>query len=220
MQVTKQISILFVNIFIYVLGFAQRNEIDSLQKVLPDLKDTERIDCMNALSYQYIRLLIRDSAEHFEQTAYKESLKLNYVHGIAESISNQSGIFVFFDNDFIKAEELAKKSFALFGKTNNKKGIENTNGNLWFALFSQSKYDEAYAVALKQYEIVRMQNDPSKVIDVLQSLGVVQFQKGNYDSAFYFYRQSYQLAVANKNNAWISDMLYSLGTLYRKIGDY
>src|SRR4051812_35582889 len=139
--------------------FAQRDKIDSLQKILPALKDTSRIDCMNALSFQYIRLLVRDSAEYFEALANKESKALNYIHGIAESISNQSGIFEFFDNDFIKAEALSKESLELFEKTNNKNGIENTNQNLWFALFAQSKYDEAYVIGLKQYEIASMQNN-------------------------------------------------------------
>ena len=72
--------------------FAQRDKIDSLQKILPALKDTARIDCMNELSFQYIRLLIRDSAEYFEAASYKESKKLNYINGIAEPISNQAAI--------------------------------------------------------------------------------------------------------------------------------
>src|SRR4051794_30873941 len=113
--------------------FAQRDKIDSLQKILPALKDTSRIDCINALSSQYIRLLVRDSAEYFEALANKESKALGYIHGIAESISNQSGIYEFFDNDFIKAETLARQSIALYEKTPDKKGIENTNVNLWFA---------------------------------------------------------------------------------------
>ena len=200
--------------------FAQRDKIDSLQKILPALKDTSRIDCMNALSFQYIRLLVRDSAEYFEAIANKESKALCYIHGIAESVSNQSGIFEYFDNDFIKAEVLARESLEWFKKTSNKNGINETNSNLWFAVFAQSKYDDAYSIALKQYEIFKAQNNASKMIDALQGLGVVQFQKGNYDSAFYFYQQSQQLAIANKDKVWISDMLRSFGTLYRAIGDY
>jgi len=200
--------------------FAQRDKIDSLQKILPALKDTSRIDCMNALSFQYIRLLVRDSAEYFEAIANKESKALGYIHGIAESVSNQSGIFEYFDNDFIKAEVLARESLEWFKKTSNKNGINETNSNLWFAVFAQSKYDDAYSIALKQYEIFKAQNNASKMIDALQGLGVVQFQKGNYDSAFYFYQQSQQLAIANKDKVWISDMLRSFGTLYRAIGDY
>src|SRR6266487_5392774 len=68
-------------------GITQAKIIDSLKNALPSLKDTSRIDCLNELSFQYIRLLIRDSAEHFESVAYNESQKTNYIHGIAECIS-------------------------------------------------------------------------------------------------------------------------------------
>jgi len=104
--------------------FAQREEIDSLKKMLPALKDSSRINCMNTLSYQYVRLLIRDSSEYFQQRSYLESKKLNYIHGIAEFISNQSGIFEYFDNDFVKSETLERESLGWFEKTIIKKGIE------------------------------------------------------------------------------------------------
>ncbi|MEO8862378.1 MAG: hypothetical protein ABI358_13195 [Ginsengibacter sp.] len=65
---------------------------------------------MNALSSQYIRLQLRDSAEYFEALANKESKALSYIHVIAASVSNQSGIFEYFDNDFVKSEALARES--------------------------------------------------------------------------------------------------------------
>ena len=219
MRVLKYIQILITQL-ICIVCFAQTKEIDSLKNVLPLLKDTSRIDCLNELSFQYTRLLNRDSAEYFESAAYKESEKINYVHGIAESLSNQSGIVEYFDNDFIQAETLARKSLTLFEKMNNNRGIENTIINLWFSLFAQSKYDEAYIIALRRYENSKMLNDSSNMIDALQSSGVIFFQKGNYDSAFYFYKQAENIAIISKNNTLISDLLYSIGTLYKKIGDY
>ncbi|MGH2647646.1 MAG: tetratricopeptide repeat protein, partial [Ginsengibacter sp.] len=201
-------------------GFAQRIEIDSLKRILPSLKDTARIDCMNELSYQYIRLLKRDSAEYFQARSLEESKRQNYIHGIAESISNQSGIYDFFDNDFIKAETLARESIAWYEKTSNKKGIENVDENLSFALFSQSKYDEVSMIALNKYAVGKKNNDQLKMCDALQGLAVIQFQKGNYDSAFYFSQQAQQIAITNKNSERISSILYGFGTLYREIGDY
>src|SRR4029078_2314851 len=210
MRVLKYIQILITQL-ICIVCFAQTKEIDSLKNVLPLLKDTSRIDCLNELSFQYTRLLNRDSAEYFESAAYKESEKINYVHGIAESLSNQSGIVEYFDNDFIQAETLARKSLTLFEKMNNNRGIENTIINLWFSLFAQSKYDEAYIIALRRYENSKMLNDSSDMIDALQSSGVIFFQKGNYDSAFYFYKQAENIAIISKNNTLISDLLYSIG---------
>ncbi|MGN6532006.1 MAG: tetratricopeptide repeat-containing sensor histidine kinase [Ginsengibacter sp.] len=202
------------------LCFAQREEIDSLRKILPALKDSARIDGMNALSYQYIRLLIRDSAEYFQQKSSLESKKLNYIHGIAESVSNQSGIIEYFDNDFVKSETLARESIDLFEKTNNKNGIENAYNNLSFAVFSESKYDETYQIAKRRYEKAVIAKDTPIMYDVLGSMGVTHLQEGNYDSSFYFYQKSHELAIDYKNKVWISDDLTGLGSLYRAIGDY
>jgi tetratricopeptide (TPR) repeat protein len=220
---------LFRKLFTYIafylvicssLCFAQRKEIDSLKKILPALKDTSRIDCMNALSFQYIRLLIRDSSEYFQQKSYLESKNLNYIHGIAESVSNQSGIFEYFDNDFVKSETLARESIAWFEKTINKNGIENAYDNLSFAVFSQSKYDEMYQIAKKRYEKSLIAKDTAIMYDVLGSMGVINLQEGNYDSSFYFYQKAHELAIDCKNKIWISDDLTGFGALFRAIGDY
>jgi tetratricopeptide (TPR) repeat protein len=201
-------------------GLAQAEIIDSLKNALPSLKDTSRIDCLNELSFQYIRLLIRDSAKHFESVAYKESEKINYIHGIAECISNQSGIVEYFDNDLGKSETLANQSINLFKKTSNKKGIEKAYDNLSFAVFGESKYDEAYQIQVRKYENSRINKNAFGMWDALTGMGVIHFQEGNYDSAFYFTQEAQQIAIVNKNDVWISDDLIAFGTLYRAIGDY
>jgi tetratricopeptide (TPR) repeat protein len=212
-------AIFYLFIFLPIC-FAQRDKIDSLQKILPALKDTARIDCMNELSAQYIRLLIRDSAEYFEELASKESKALGYIHGVAESISNQSGIFEYFDNDLVKSETLARESIRWFEKTINKNGIENAYDNLSFAIFGQSKYDEGYQIAKRRYKESLIAKDTSMMYNVLGTMGVIHFQEGNYDSAFYFYQKAHQIAIVQKNDVWFSDDLTGFGTLFRGIGDY
>lgn len=218
----KRLSLLiFLFPFLFsTICLAQKEKIDSLQKVLPSLKDTARIDCMNALSFQYTRLLKRDSAKYFEVLANRESKDLNYIHGIAESMSNQSGISNFFDNNFIKSEALARQSLYWFEKTMNKEGIGNARGILWFAIFAESKYDEAYQIAEDDYQRYKINKDGVGMENALNNMGVIHFQKGNYDSSFYYYQQAQQIAIANKNDALISNLLIAFGTLYRAIGDY
>ena len=214
---------LFIAFYLFIFSsicLAQRDKIDSLQKILPSLKDTSRIDCMNELSAQYIRLLIRDSAEYFEALAFKQSKALGYIHGIAASVTNQSGIFEFFDNDLVKSEALARESIDWFEKTTNKSGIENAYDNLSFAIFGQSKYDEDYQIAQRQYEKSLIAKDTTIMYNALNAMGVIHYQEGNYDSAFYFYQKAHQLAIVQKNDVWLSDDLTSFGTIFREIGDY
>jgi tetratricopeptide (TPR) repeat protein len=214
------LCIFFCHFISLSICLAQRDKIDSLKKILPALKDTDRIDCMNELSAEYIRLLVRDSAEYFEAMASKESRELGYLHGVAAAITNQSGIFEYFDNDFTKSETLAREAIGRFEKITNKNGIENAYDHLLFAVFSQSKYDEAYKIAKRGYEKSLITKDTVLMYHALGSMGVIHYQQGNYDSAFYFYQKCHELALDQKNNIWISDDLISFGTLFREIGDY
>ncbi len=218
--------LLCFNFFLFpIISKAQSNQdinlqINSLKKILPTLHDSAKVDCFNAISFQYIRLLKRDSAEYFEALAFKESKSLQYSCGIAQSIANLSSIFNYFDNDFIKSESFARESISWFEKTTNKNGIENAYNNLFFALMAQSKYDEAYLIAQKKYEKSVLTKNIDLMLDALDGMGVIHYQQGNFDSAFYFYQKNYHLATEIKNEIWKSDDLIGLGTLYRAIGDY
>ena len=100
--------------FLFLLSnacFAQREKIDSLKKILPSLKDSGRVDCLNALSESYLKLnspvwptpgqnTIGDTAANYASLAYEEALKLNYEHGIAESLSYRGQIEQMSDNFF------------------------------------------------------------------------------------------------------------------------
>jgi len=214
------VSLFLLQVMLQADSFAQRVEVDSLRKQLPTLKDTGRVDCINQISFQYTRLLIRDSAQYFQALAHKEAVRLNYIHGIAEALSNLSGIYIYFDNDFIRAETLARESLHWFEKARNKSQIEDADNNLWFAVFSQSKYDEAYQIAKRKYEKSLFSKDTPAIYDALSDIAVIHYQEGNYDSAFYFYQKANQIAILQKNAVWLSDQLISFGTLFRAIGDY
>ena len=199
---------------------AQLKEIDSLIKILPSAQDTTRVNCLNELSFQYTRILKKDSAEYFETAAYALTKQLNYLHGIAESISNQAFIAEYFYNDFIKSEKLARESIRWFSETGNKKGMDRAYDKLWFALFSESKYDEAYQIDEMLYAGSKAGNDVPEMYEALENMSTIHFQKGNYDSSFYLLQKAHQMAVNAGNDAWASSDLIALGILYRQIGDY
>ena len=126
-------TIFFMCAVVYVS--AQQKEIDSMKKILPSLHDTDRIDCLNELSYCYTYISKKDSAEYYATVAENEARKLNYIHGIAESVSRQAGMAEHFENNFFKEEELAKKALSWYNLTSNKKNINVIYDQLSFAVF-------------------------------------------------------------------------------------
>ena len=87
MKLSKYIIFFIAQLFSVVVCFPQSEKIDSLLKVLPSLKDSARIDCLNALSYEYILSGKKEPAEYYAESAYEDSKKLNYIHGIAISVN-------------------------------------------------------------------------------------------------------------------------------------
>ena len=73
----------FVVPFIFPVDcFAQRETIDSLNKILRLLRDSARVDCLNALSGNYLELN-NDTAAYYAALASEEVLKK--ITSIAES---------------------------------------------------------------------------------------------------------------------------------------
>lgn len=223
MQPVQKIFILALSSLLSSVAFAQNaseGKIDSLKMLLPFMHDTARVDCLNELSEQYILTSKKDSAEYYAETAYNEAKQINYIHGISESISYESRIAKHFDDDFIKSESLARESLFWYGKTDNKNDIEKVYQELWYALFAQSKYDEAYKYAEKELERCKVIGDELGIFDALSTMGNIHFQEGNYDTSFDFFQQARQVAFTNKNETWITSILFNFGTLYRSIEDY
>src|SRR4249920_2191231 len=79
----------------------QTSPVSESQKILSNLKDSARVDSMNALCLKYLGRLWKDSAEYrflkdsaeiYSGTAYRESLRLHYIYGLALSLSRQGKI--------------------------------------------------------------------------------------------------------------------------------
>ena len=217
MNIHLSISLLLIPF----LTFSQKKEIDSLHKRLPSLQDSSRIDCLNAISYQYQQNLSnRDSAQFYSQLAYQEADRLQYIHGMAESVSNQAAILFNFDSDFGQSEILAKKAVDLFSKTANKRGLESIYEILTDDVFAESKYDEAYFYTQKKYQLCLIRDDKIGMYYCLSGFGVIHFQKGNYDSSFYYMHLAQQIASISENKYASSNIQFLFGTLYRAIGNY
>src|SRR6476660_6762266 len=131
--------IIFANA-VFVSALSQN--VDSLKKVLPSLHDSARVDCLNELSRNYLGLNI-DTAAYYATLAYNESVKSNYIHGIAESLLNKANIEDQYD-DASAEEKLCHEAIACYRKTANKKGLAETYWHLGLCLYAQSFFEETY----------------------------------------------------------------------------
>ncbi len=199
------------------------------QKIFPGLKDSARIDSINQYCLKFFsqvpkdsaeNSLLKDSAELYLGTAYRESLAIHYIYGLALSLSRQGKVATQFDVNFRLAEKLYRESIAWYQKTDKKDYLSETYGQFAFACFSQSKYDEALENAETCYAMASKNRNESGMSDILGLIAQIHLKRGEFDLGFEAAQQSLKInqriGVLNQ----IHGSLICLGSICMGIEDY
>jgi tetratricopeptide (TPR) repeat protein len=213
----KRVVILIMQIFVCSVCFAQTEKIDSLKKALPLLRDSARVDCLNALCGTYLNLE-NDSAGYFADQSYAESIKINYMHGIAESLSYK-GEIKYLSNDFSAEEKLSLEAINWYRKTSNKKRLAETHLNLGFSLYAQSFFTEAVKNLDTAYELYKKNGDFKGMWIAIAVSAATYEESGNYEKAFELDKRSLDMAIENNDDGRRRYELTHIGDLYATIGD-
>ncbi len=226
----KQIAIIITQILLCVVGFAQREKIDSLKKALPSLKDSTRIDCLNALSEAYIGLPDwfsstptkgqSDTAEIFNLQALEEAKKINYTYGMAKATSLKAELVFEKYNNYSEAEKLSREAILFYKRTANKKGLNRIYWRLGTALQVQSKFKAAINNHDTAYHLSKKAGDSLYVFYAVITSTHVYLASGNYKNAFEKVLNLHRLSMSNNDPTWKAWELQLLGELYCSIEDY
>jgi len=191
--------------------------IDSLRKILPSLRDSARIDCMNEMIAYYFHIHNRDSIKFYLPKVYEGSKKINYDNGIALSLVLQAS---YNREAFYKWAEEDSEALKWYNKTNNKKGIDILYINLGNALFAESLYDKAKISLQQCIEWSKKAGDYNIMQYAYSLIGQIYRESGKYDSAFEVFKQALQIAEQLKDTTNIAGEFINIGDLYKAIEDY
>jgi tetratricopeptide (TPR) repeat protein len=200
---------------------AQQKKIDSLKKSLPNLKDTARIDCLLELSSLYFCTPEKDSAIPYTQTAYEESKKLNYIHGLAVSFIRKSGIAICIHNDYPQTEKYAREALNWFSLTSNKKELSVAYLHLGRALTNQSHYDEALTSIQLAYQLAKKEGDENWMGSALETMTDIYRDRGDYVKLLESQQELVKRDRRLGDNGYYSfHELWVLGLMYRLLEEY
>jgi tetratricopeptide (TPR) repeat protein len=230
MVVAKQVPIIALQIFFCAIAFAQRARIDSLKKVLPTLYDSARVDCLNALSEAYLKVneperpvqyrnIIGDTAANYAKLAYEEAVKINYTHGIAESLSYKGEIETFSQN-FPVQERLSREAIDLYRRTANKKGIAEAYYILSHALYAESEFAEAIKNLDTAFYWYKKNGDTNGMFYTLTIAHWVYNAAGDYEKCFELARKCLDMAIQINNDSFKKDVSVEIAYLFAAIEDY
>lgn len=199
---------------------------------MPALKDSARVDCLNALSESYLgslhwgsaapfrsRIQI-DTAEIFALQAIVEAEKINYIPGVAAAISLKAALAFTKYNNYSEAENLAREAILLYKKTPNKKRLNRTYSELGCALYAPSYFEEAVANLDTSYDLSKKAGDSIYVFSSIHGSAYVYWDWGNYKKAFEKSVDLHQVLLNNNNKVLKASEFFLIGGLYGSIEDY
>ena len=219
MKDAKNIILLIGCLLNYAISFGQELKIDSLRNLLPGLKDTSRIDCLNEIAFYYITIQDRDTFEYYSTLAYNESKNLNYIHGIALTLAQKASYQKHYGNDR-KAQTLARESLRWYQLTNNKKYIAIPYYQMGREFFAQSRWAEALINLRQCLYWQKKSGDINRLLGTISLIGEVYRESSEYDSAFYVFMQELRMAEQFKDTLRIEGALCNIGDVYQAIEDY
>lgn len=161
-----------------------------------------------------------DSAGWYAQQALELSQKAGYTHGIAEATAARSIFILQHDNDFILSEQIARQSLEWFSRTPDKGHITYAYYALGFAIFAQSRFEDAIRYLRLAQDYAQRSGDTINVIRTISLMGCAYRESGNYEKAFEYYRSSLQMAKDGHYPDLEANEYYELAELFIQIEDY
>ncbi len=220
----KYFALIFLAYFIFDSVSAQRRKIDSLNKALPTLRNTSRINCLNELSKCYCNYNETiahygrtDSAELCAKKAYSEANKLNYKLGIGDAILNMGKIKLR-RWDFYAAQDYVEKAISIFKSLNAETELIQGYSILEDVFLSERDNASAIAYAEILLRYYTKRKDISGETDALEALNASYSWEGKNDKAFDCFKNEYELLKNLPDSASRLRTLKNLQGLYQTAG--
>ena len=218
---------LITNILLWnTICFGQIGKSDNMRKRLRLLHDSARVDCLNNLCNYYSPMhsftksyANRDSIIHLSNLAYEEAIKLNYAHGIAESLLHKAEAEEIVDN-FPAIEIFSREAIRWYRKSPNDKKRACAYELLGYALYCQSRYSEALNYNDTAYEYFKKDSNATGMYWSIARSASVYEEKGNYEKFFELEKNCLAMAKQNKDDVFCRIQLIRIGDLYDYFEDY
>lgn len=196
----------------------QSEKLDSLKKLLPSLRDTSLVNCLNQLCSSYLEVHT-DSAMFFASKAILEAERINYVHGKAQAFYNL-GFNERLTGTYPAMEEYGTKAVALLEGSKRRKDellLAKSYELLGFSKWAQAKFDEGLA-SYKNAEKLALEISDERSLGYLYgAMTALETQRGQYKSSLEYCMKG--LPLWKKPSSDPRGFI-AMSLLYSTTGDY
>jgi tetratricopeptide (TPR) repeat protein len=163
---------------------------------------------------------LMDSASWNVEEVLEEARKAGNTHGIAVITACKSLYTLNYTNDFTLSERMARQSLEWFSHTTDKSHITMAYYALGFAIFAQSRFEEAIRYFQRAQNYALQDRDTVGYIRSLGITGCAYREGGNYEKAFQIYRHYLQLSEESHHPELTASGYFELAELFVQIDDY
>lgn len=216
----KFLPALSLLVVIHTKSLASHYQIDSLQQLLPSLKDTARVSALNQLAFK-LKFNNPQGAEQYAREAIRYAEDLRYYRGMAHGYQ-VLGISQDVRGQFREAITSYEKGLNIM-TTHNVDDIPlvlSLHNVLGIAYYHQGNYNDALKIYLELVPAFEKRGDRDRLGKVLLNIGLVHHDQRNYDAALAYYAKSLEMAEAVHDAVVAGRAANNMGIVYKETERY
>ncbi len=212
---------LFIFLFLFTTkAIAQTHRIDSMKKVLPTLSGRAKVNCLNALGWQFYYYRVHsDSAFKYTNLAYQRASAIQYNSGKAESLIIQAGVNGRLLGHPDLMERYSQKAINLLKNENDPKTLSSAFYSLAMALAIKGIYVKAHDAAGKAKQVAIDGNEKSCLAWAIEATGFIYSKSGEYWKAFINFIEAQEMGRELNDSLLTSVSLAFIGRSFNRAGD-
>lgn len=195
-----------------------QQQLDSLERLIPQKKGKEKVRLLNDLTYYYFQN-DPDKAINFGNQSLKLAKKLNDETLLANTYNDYSMPFQI-KGDFQKSLELNRLSLAIRLKLKDTMGIISSQSKLGTAYYELTQYKKAQKAYNEAIRLAKIKKDEGLLLHLYQNSANVLEISGYVEEALEMQKDVQKLAKKYNDLALQINNYGNLGSCYRKLKNY
>lgn len=223
MQKKIKLVLLFTWMLLWAQQFSAQNKmIDSLSSLIKNEKeDLKKINHLNALSWEYLKLGYADSAISLSDRAITISNSLPKPEQVKKNAISFANLAMAHANkgDFAVSLTWFFKALKIAEELDDKNSIASNLGNIGNVYGNIGEYDKSIEYFSKALKIAQEMGDKKTIANNLGNLGNLYDYKNDSQKALEFYFKALEIQREINNKSGIGSNLGNIGLVYNNLGE-
>ncbi len=209
-------------LWLLIVGFAtqaQVYQIDSLEKLIPQAKNTtNKIHILNQLTY-WLSVYDIEKADRYSKQALLLAEKDDYPQGIAAS-KNAMGRVYYIQGDYRKALELHFEALRGYEKIKDSLGMAETLNKIATVYTREVDAENTMKYALQAKEIAKRIGNKKALAESFFNTARSYAVKKDYNNSIAYYQQALIISLKISDLEGLTYVYNNMGFTYSRMGDY